>query len=85
MSLITYNTYASASIALSSTKLDDVIKPMCLSKAEANEARLQERVQAKEARVQAKEARVQERVQAKEARVQARAVSYTHLTLPTKA
>ena len=72
MSLITYNTYASASIALSSTKLDDVIKPMCLSKAEANEARLQERVQAKEARVQAKEARVQERVQAKEAKLQAR-------------
>jgi hypothetical protein len=71
MSLITYNTYASASIALSSTKLDDVIKPMCLSKAEAKEAR----VQAKEARVLAKEANVQARVQAKEAKLQARVLA----------
>jgi hypothetical protein len=73
MSSITYNPN-SASIALSSTKLDNVIKPMCLSKAEAKEARVQERVQAKEAKIQAKEAKVQAKeakVQAKEANVQA--------------
>ena len=76
MSSITYNPN-SASIALSSTKLDNVIKPMCLSKAEAKEARVQAkeaRVQAKEAKVQAKEAKVQAKeakVQSKEAKVQA--------------
>ena len=73
MSLITYNTYASASVstALSSTKLDDVIKPMCLSKAEAKEAKLQAKEAKLQERVQAKEAMLQERVQAKEARLQA--------------
>jgi hypothetical protein len=71
MSSITYNPN-SASIALSSTKLDNVIKPMCLSKAEAKEARVQAKEARVQERVQAKEARVQERVQAKEARVQAK-------------
>jgi hypothetical protein len=74
MSSITYNPN-SASIALSSTKLDNVIKPMCLSKAEAKEARVQAKeakVQAKEAKVQAKEANVQASLLAKEAKVQAK-------------
>ena len=63
MSLITYNPNASVSAALSSTKLDDVIKPMCLSKAEA---KVQARVQAKEAKVQARELAKQEKLQARE-------------------